>query len=169
MPWMSAPGEQKRSRAIAMSAAERDAFLAGERVCRVGTVQADGSPHVTPVWYAWDGEAIWIYSIIKSQRWTNLARDPRASAVVDAGGAEYFQLRGVEIIGDVEPVGEMPRVGLPEPRLEVPERLFGERYMGGAMSGYDGRHGWLRLAPRKLVSWDFRKLSGTETITNPNR
>lgn len=148
---------------------ERDLFLAEQRVCRIGSINADGSPHVTPIWYAWDGRAIWFYSIIKSQRWTNVMRDPRVSAVVDAGEAEYFQLRGVEFIGAVEPVGEQPRVGEPAPGLEVPERLFGERYMGGALTGYDGRHAWLRLRPQKIVSWDFRKLTGTETITNPNR
>lgn len=160
---------QKRSRAIAMTSAERDEFLAVERVCRIATVQGDGSPHVTPIWYAWDGQAMWFYSITRSQRWTNAIRDPRVSAVVDTGGAEYFQLRGVEMIGEVEQVGEQPRVGTPEPRLEVPERLFGQRYLGGAMTGYDGRHAWLRLRPVKIVSWDFRKLRGTETITNPNR
>ena len=152
-----------------MSTEERDAFLAEQRVARIATVQADGSPHVTPIWYVWDGEAMWFYSIIKSQRWTNAMRDPRVSVVVDTGESEYFQLRGVEVIGAVEAVGEQPRVGVDEPRLEVPENLFGKRYFGGPLSGYDGRHAWLRLQPTKIVSWDFRKLSGTETITNPNR
>jgi hypothetical protein len=155
--------EQKRGRKIALTEEERDAFLGEMRVCRLGSINADGTPHVTPIWYAWDGQAMWFYSIIKSQRWTNVVRDPRVSAVVDAGEAEYFQLRGVEMIG------EQPRVGTPYPELEVPERLFGERYMGGALTGYDGRHAWLRLRPAKVVSWDFRKLTGTETITNPNR
>ncbi|GAC1333146.1 MAG: pyridoxamine 5'-phosphate oxidase family protein [Candidatus Dormibacteria bacterium] len=149
---------------------ERDAFLATEVVARIATVQADGAPHVTPIWFAWDGAAMWFYSIIKSQRWTNLLRDPRVSVVVDAGGAEYFQLRGVEILGGVEPVGEQPRVGTPDPALQVPERLFAERYLGASeMHSHDGRHAWLRLTPKKIVSWDFRKLSGTETITNPAR
>ena len=161
--------EQKRGRKIAFSNEERDGFLAEQRVCRLGSVNADGSPHVTPIWYCWDGQAIWFYSIMKSQRWTNVVRDPRVSAVVDAGEAEYFQLRGVEIIGAVEQVGEQPRVGTGNPELEVPEQLFGARYLGGEMTGYDGRHAWLRVRPTKIVSWDFRKLSGTETITNPNR
>ncbi|MFN2463045.1 MAG: pyridoxamine 5'-phosphate oxidase family protein [Candidatus Dormibacteria bacterium] len=167
---MAEPTQQKRARAIAMTDAERDAFLATEVVARVATVQADGSPHVTPIWFVWDGSAIWLYSITRSQRWTNIQRDPRVSLVVDAGGAEYFQLRGVEFIGTVEQVGEQPRVGNPEPELELPERLFAQRYLGAeAMSSHDGRHAWLRLIPTKIVSWDFRKLSGTETITNPNR
>ncbi|HEY8739346.1 MAG TPA: TIGR03618 family F420-dependent PPOX class oxidoreductase [Candidatus Dormibacteraeota bacterium] len=153
-----------------MSDEERDAFLADQSVCRLATVQADGSPHVTPVWFAWDGRAMWFYSIIKSQRWTNLTRDPRVSAVVDAGERAYFQLRGVEITGEVEPVGEQPRVGTADPELEAPEGLFARRYMDAdTIPGHDGRHAWLRLRPTKIVSWDFRKLSGTESVTNPNR
>ncbi|MDQ6746894.1 MAG: pyridoxamine 5'-phosphate oxidase family protein [Candidatus Dormibacteraeota bacterium] len=153
-----------------MSEEERDVFLAEQKVCRMGTVQADGAPHATPVWFAWDGEAMWFYSIIKSQRWTNVVRDPRVSVVVDAGDDQYFQLRGVELIGEVEQVGEQPRVGTSIPELELPERLFARRYMGAdAIPGYDGRHAWLRLRPAKVVSWDFRKLTGTEAITNPDR
>jgi len=167
---MAEPALQKRSRAIAMTTEERDAFLAAEVVARIATVQADGSPHVTPIWFAWDGGAMWFYSIIRSQRWTNLVRDPRVSVVVDAGGAEYFQLRGVEMLGNAELVGEQPRLGTPDAALELPERLFAQRYLGGTeMSSHDGRHAWVRLVPRKIVTWDFRKLSGTETITNPAR
>lgn len=144
-----------------MTPAERDAFLAAERTCRVATLNPDGSPHATPVWYVWDGEALWILSITRSQRWANLQRDPRVAVVVDAGDS-YFELRGVELTGTVEFVGEQPRMGAPEARLETPERLFGERYGAGGQLVYDGRHAWLRLQPEKEVSWDFRKLGGVD-------
>jgi hypothetical protein len=159
---------QKRARKIAMSDEERDAHLAGLLVCRVGTIGADGGPHVSALWYVWDGATLWLYSIIKSQRWVNLQRDRRVSVVIDTG-EEYFQLRGMEFIGEVEFIGEQPRVGEPNPDLEEPERLFAQRYTGGTWLGYDQRHAWLRLRPRKQVSWDFRKLGGTETAFNPNR
>jgi hypothetical protein len=118
------------------------------------------------MWYAWDGQAIWLYSIIKSQRWTNLMRDPRVSVVVDTGD-DYFELRGVEFTGRVEPVGEQPRVGEPNPDLEAPELLLARRYMGGDKVFYDGRHAWLRLRPEKIVSWDFRKLNPADVAFNP--
>ena len=151
-----------------MSDEERDAHLATLRVCRVGTVGAQGAPHVSALWYCWDGSALWVYSIIKSQRWVNLVRDPRVSVVVDAG-VDYFELRGVEFMGKVEFVGEQPRAGEPNRELEVPERLFAERYWGGSWLGYDARHAWLRLRPQKQVTWDFRKLGGTETVFNRER
>lgn len=139
-----------------MTDTERDAFLAAERTCRVATVRGDGAPHVTPLWFAWDGSALWLTSIVRSQRWTDLASDPRISVVVDAG-TEYDELRGVEIQGRAEVVGEVPRTGEPAPELEVPEQLFADKYTGGTMF-HDGRHAWLRIVPDKIVSWDFRKI-----------
>jgi PPOX class probable F420-dependent enzyme len=150
--------EQRRGKKIAMSGDERDTFLAEERTCRVASVGGDGSPHVTPLWFAWDGQSLWLTSIVKSQRWTDLQRDPRVSVIVDAGH-DYMELRGVEIRGRATPVGEMPRTGEPVPELETTERIYAEKYAGGVVH-HDGRHAWLRITPDKIVSWDFRKLAG---------
>lgn len=138
-----------------MSADELDEFLSQERVCRVATVSHDG-PHVSPLWFVWDGTALWLYSILKSQRLSDLRRDPRVSVIVD-GGHDYRELRGAELIGRAALVGESPRVGDPCPELAEPERLFATKYAGGELV-LDGRHAWLRLTPDKVVSWDFRKL-----------
>lgn len=145
-----------------MSAAERDAFLAEQRTCRVATSGPDG-PHATPLWYVWDGASLWLYSIVRSRRWADLARDPRIGVVIDAG-TDYAELRGVEITGRVDVVGEVPRIGKPVDELTPVETLFAERYAGGSAGMYhDGRHGWLRVTPAKITSWDFRKLGGAAT------
>jgi hypothetical protein len=79
--------------------------------------------------------------------------------VVDAG-AEYLELRGVEITGTAEAIGEVPRTGDPDDRLAAVERIFADKYFGGAPEMFhDGRHGWLRVTPDKIASWDFRKLA----------
>jgi hypothetical protein len=148
---------QRRGRAIAMTAPEVDEFLAAERTCRVATAGKDGRPHVAPLWFVWDGTALWLSSVVRSQRWTDLMRDPRVAVVIDAG-VEYMELRGVELSGEVVPVGDIPRTATPDPVLDQVEQLFAEKYTGGIKMA-DGRHAWLRLAPEKLVSWDFRKLA----------
>jgi hypothetical protein len=149
---------QRRARRVAMTDSERDEFLAGQRTCRVGSLNPDGGPHVTPLWFVWDGDALWLFSTTRSQRWANLMRDARISVVVDAGD-EYSELRGIEFLGEVEQVGDVPRSGLvPDPALALPERLFAEKYLGGAWVDLPQPHAWLRLQPRKQVSWDFRKL-----------
>jgi Pyridoxamine 5'-phosphate oxidase len=100
-----------------MGPAEVNAFLAEQRTCRVATASELG-PHLTPLWYLWDGTALWLTSIVSSQ----------------------------------------PRTGLPEPRLDEPERLSARKYAGGDVMHHDGRHAWLRLLPDKVASWDFRIL-----------
>ena len=145
-----------RGRAIAMTADEVDAYLRTARTCRVGSVGADGAPHVSALWFVWDGTALWLNSLTKSQRWTNVVRSPRVSVLVD-GGDEFMELHGVEIIGEAEVVGEVPRTEAANPALAEPERLFGDKYAGGRFVP-DGRHAWLRVVPDKVVSWDFRKI-----------
>jgi PPOX class probable F420-dependent enzyme len=147
---------QRRGRAIAMTPDELDDFLAVERTCRVATTGGDGQPHVAPLWFVWDGSSLWLHSLVRSQRWTDLARDPRVAVVVDAG-TEYWELRGVELTGRAEVVGEVPRGAGPVAELAGPERLFARKYAGSDAFSSDGRHGWLRITPEKVVSWDFRK------------
>ena len=146
---------QRRARAIAMTDDEVDAFLTEQRTCRVATVALTG-PHVTPLWFAWHAGFLWLTSITRSQRWADLQRDPRIAVVVDTGET-YGELRGVELRGRAEVVGEVPRTGEPHPELEAVEQVFADRYTGGVVDR-DGRHAWLRLKPEKIVSWDFRKL-----------
>jgi hypothetical protein len=148
--------EQRRSRRIAMSPEERDEFLRTERTCRVASVKSNGAPHVSALWFAWDGESLWLTSIVKSQRWTDIEKEPRVSVLVDTGH-DFGELRGVEISGRAHPVGEVPRTGEPNDELVTPEQLFGDKYAGGVF-GHDGRHAWLRIVPEKIVSWDFRKM-----------
>ena len=148
--------EQRRGRKIAMTSEEVGAYLRDARTCRVATIGPGGAPHVSPLWFVWDGEALWLNSIVKSQRWTDLERDGRVAIVID-GGDEFFDLHGVEITGRASVVGEVPRTDAPDDQVAEAERLFGEKYSGGRFYP-DGRHAWLRVEPEKFVSWDFRKM-----------
>jgi hypothetical protein len=141
-----------------MTPDELDRFLIEQRTCRVATTGPSG-PHATPLWFAWHGGALWLTSLVRSQRWADLRRDPRIAAVIDAGES-YAELRGVELRGRVEVVGEVPRTGEPVPELEGAERAFAGKYGDGVLE-HDGRHGWLRLVPDRITSWDFRKLPGS--------
>ncbi|WP_399922493.1 pyridoxamine 5'-phosphate oxidase family protein [Streptomyces kanamyceticus] len=150
---------QRRGRRIMMTPDELDAFLSTERTCRVATVSADGAPHANTLWFAWDGRSLWLYSITRSKRWADLRRDQRIAVVIDTG-EEYGELRGVELSGTAEFVGESPRTGEPCPELDVPERLFAHKLFGLDEMPHDGRHAWIRLTPDAIASWDFRKLAG---------
>ena len=81
----------------------------------------------------------------------------RSAIVIDAGG-EFIELRGVECAGSPEAVGEVPRTGDAVagagccPSGSLPTST------PAARSFHDGRHGWLKVVPDKVVSWDFRKM-----------
>ena len=124
---------------------------------RVATLGPDG-PHATPLWFVWHDRCLWLYSLTRSQRWTEVQRDPRVGVVVDAGH-DYAELRGVEIAGHAEVVGEAPRTGEPVDRLRPVETLFAGKYFGIDELWHDQRHGWLCVTPTKISSWDFRKLA----------
>ena len=136
---------------------KREELLRNQRTCRVGTIGAGGRPHVSPLWFVWDGSAIWLNSLSRAQRWSDVQRDPRVSVLVD-GGEEFSELYGIELIGKVSTVGEVPRTGQPVEELRLPERLFANKYTNSDEFHYDGRHAWLRLDPEKIVTWDFTKM-----------
>ena len=147
-----------------MTPEERDHFLAEERTCRLATVDYRGKPHVTPLWFVWDGTAIWLYSLVKSQRWTDVQRQRDVAVVVDSG-TDYLTLRGVEIRGTAMAAGEVPRTETPDPSLVTPERLFALKYLSGGDFYADHRHAWLRVIPQKITSWDFRKLTTSDNLS----
>lgn len=149
---------QRRGLKMAMSTPEVDDFLKQERVCRLGTVAPDGTPRSNPLWFVWHDRCLWLYSLVGTQRWANIERNPSVSALVDTGH-DYGELRGVELLGTVAVVGDVPRTGHDDPDLENPERLFFRKYFDSDEPVHDGRHAWLRLVPDKVVSWDFRKLA----------
>ncbi|MDQ0785800.1 nitroimidazol reductase NimA-like FMN-containing flavoprotein (pyridoxamine 5'-phosphate oxidase superfamily) [Streptomyces sp. B3I7] len=151
---------QRRGRRIMMTPAELDEFLTTQRSCRVATLSADGAPHVSPLWFVWDGTSMWLYSVVRSKRWADLRSDPRIAVVVDTG-EEYDELRGVELSGVAEFVGEVPRTGELRAELDVAETLFARKNFGLEEMPHDGRHAWIRLTPDRTVSWDFRKLGRT--------
>src|ERR1700683_33843 len=132
--------QQRRGRVIAMNGEELASFLAEQHTCRLATTGPDG-PRVAPVWFVWDGQALWVYSLTRSQRWANVSRDPRVAVVVD-DGHHYHELHGAEMEGEALVVGPVPRTG-----CDAPERPPA------------GRPAGLRITPLKLVSWDFRKLA----------
>ncbi|MEU8764227.1 pyridoxamine 5'-phosphate oxidase family protein [Streptomyces sp. NPDC048659] len=148
---------QRRGRRIMMTPDELDSFLAEQRTCRVATVSADGRPHVGALWFLWHEGSLWLYSLTRSRRWSELRARPRIAVVVDDGEA-YGELRGAELSGTVEFIGEAPRTGAPCPELDAVEPLFAAKNFGLDTMPHDGRHAWLRLTPEAVASWDFRKL-----------
>ena len=145
---------------IRMTDAETRAFLEAGRDLQVGSINADGTPHLVTMWYELDGDDICFWTYGKSQKVVNLRRDPRLSVLV-ATGEVYEELRGVSIIGHAEIVETLPEVtafGL---------HLFG-KYWGPAedelvRAGVEAqatKRVVIRVQADKTVTWDHSKLAG---------
>ncbi|MEU5891836.1 PPOX class F420-dependent oxidoreductase [Streptomyces sp. NPDC047461] len=92
----------------------------GTRTGKLSTVRADGSPHVTPVWFLLDGDDIVLTTEKNGVKGRNLARDGRFALCVDEDRAPYafVVLQGRADIS--EDPDDMLRWG----------GLLGARYMG---------------------------------------
>ena len=101
---------QRRGRKIMMTPGELDEFLTTQRTCRVATVSADGRSACRARCGS-PGTA----SRCGSTRWSAASAGPTCAAIRGSRscrhGEEYDELRGVELSGTVEFVGEAPRTG----------------------------------------------------------
>lgn len=78
------------------------AFLEEPRFGVLGTVNANGSPQQTVMWYELRGDTIMMNTLRGRRKDRNLLRDPRASLCVEEG-QKYVTLEGtIEMVGDRE-------------------------------------------------------------------
>lgn len=142
-----------------MSEDELRAFLEEHKVMQVATVGPRGWPHVVPLWFVPDGLELRGWTFAKSQKARNLERDPRATVAIE-DGVEYAELRGVMLECDVEVERETERV-IPFGEALVERYGDGSEQMKEAFRAQATKRVGLRFAPRRIASWDHRKLAGT--------
>lgn len=80
----------------ALTSSERR-FLERARVCRVGSVEHDGRPHVAPLCHAVDGRIIYVSTDRGSRTARNLRKRPRATILCDEYFEDWDTLRGVAV------------------------------------------------------------------------
>ena len=97
-------------------------FLRGRYIATLGTENADGTIHLTAVWYLFEDGYLFVATSAKSRKVRNIAARPKASLMVDVRkpGAE----RGVNAAGRAEVIsGDQSR--------EINRRIH-SRYMSAA-------------------------------------
>jgi PPOX class probable F420-dependent enzyme len=148
---------------IQLSEAEQRELLEHERIVVVASLGRNGWPHVMPLWYVLRDWELWIYTYAKSQKVRNLERDPRATLLVETGH-EYAELRGVqieaeaEIHRDHETVFELAK----ELTLRYAEGLSAvEGDAAAALEAQARKRVAIRFEPKRVATWDHRKLGGT--------
>jgi nitroimidazol reductase NimA-like FMN-containing flavoprotein (pyridoxamine 5'-phosphate oxidase superfamily) len=149
-----------------MSKDEIDSFLKRPLVARVATNRKDGYPHVSPLWYHWDGE--YLYLILghgerPRHHITNLRGNDKVTALIDRDvrpeTKTLFAAQAVSIRGRAKLLTDE------KTQVDIVTKLL-ERYgFGGAVQAVleDGKPGMnrviARIKPDKIIAWDFEKLS----------
>jgi len=144
---------------IVMTPAEVWDFLARSRTATVASVGPDGMPHLVAMWYGIIGDAVYIETKAKSQKAVNLRRDPRMVFMVEAG-TSYDTLRGVSLEGTAAIIEASDREEYWAAARSVYERYTGP-YTDEARPVLEfmmNKRVVVRLTPRRVRSWDHRKL-----------
>lgn len=71
--------------------------LATEKIGWLTTVDPDGQPYASAIWFLWDDGEILLYSGKRAMRNANLEANPRIAFHLhtDAGGGDYVSMEGV--------------------------------------------------------------------------
>ncbi|MGH0029968.1 MAG: pyridoxamine 5'-phosphate oxidase family protein [Myxococcota bacterium] len=151
----------KRRDKIRMTDEELTAFIDGRKSLQVATLNKDGSPHLTTLWFAVvDGDIVF-ETFSKSQKIVNLKRDPRIAVLLE-DGVDYGELRGVSINGraelhdDPEAVHGYALAVMKRNQPEIPEES-----LDAAAKVMSAKRTAVVVKAEKTVSWDHRKLGGT--------
>ena len=150
----------KRRDLVSMSDSEMWDFIESRKSIQVATLNKDGSPHLTTLWFAVQDGKIVLETFTKSQKIVNLQRDPRIALLLETGES-YDQLRGVsinataELVSDVDEVHRLHTSVLVRNQPEVPEDVLDK-----VSAGMAHKKTAILVEPSKVMSWDHTKLGG---------
>lgn len=150
----------KRRELVSMTDEEMWDFIEGQKSVQVATINKDGSPHLTTLWFAvLDGKIV-LETFTKSQKVVNLNRDPRIALLLESGET-YNELRGVsinataELVTEVEDVHRLHMAVLRRNTPEIPEDALEK-----ATASMAAKKTAILVKPDKVMSWDHTKLGG---------
>jgi PPOX class probable F420-dependent enzyme len=144
---------------VRMSDAEISAFLDTRKSMMVATLDKDGAPHQTVLWFAEKDGRYLFETYGTSQKAVNLRRDPRMSLMWE-DGQDYSELRGVTASGNAEIIDKDPEL---TELMGVLVRRNAPMLKGEAFDHHVAQMTRKRvvvaLRPDKVLSWDHRKLA----------
>lgn len=151
----------KRRDKIRLTPEELEVFIEEQKSLQVATINQDGTPHLSTLWFAVvDGDIVF-ETYTKSQKIKNLERDSRIALLLE-DGLEYDKLRGVAINGHVE-LHTDPEV-VHRYALEVMDRNnpdIDREMLSKAAEGMALKRTAVVVKAEKVISWDHTKLGGS--------
>ncbi len=111
-------------------------------------------PHVVPVWFGWDGQALWISSYSNTRKVKELKSNPKGAVLIDVAEKDG-SMWGILMEGDTELVTG-PKDWLREKIEWVYTRYLGKE---GVLAPepqewiFDPHNLLIKLSPQKIITW----------------
>ena len=150
----------KRRELISMNDDDLWDFIDLQKSVQVATINKDGSPHLTTLWFAVVDGKIVLETFTKSQKVVNLKRDPRIALLFESGET-YNELKGVsinataELVDEVEAVHSLHMKVLVRNTPEIPEEVLEK-----ASRSMAPKKTAILVKLERVMSWDHSKLGG---------
>ncbi len=146
--------------AVNLAAARIQGFLAVEPIVWLSTVRPSGAPHVVPIWFWWDGEALLVFSKPDAQKVRNLRERP--AVMLALGDAEDdFDIGMIE--GRAELLDRPTAELLPAGHLaKYREQLAA---LGLTPEGYAATYSQvIRIVPSRYLGWHGRTVPASARV-----
>src|SRR5262245_51052491 len=136
-------------------------FLTDEPVIWLSTVREDGLPHLVPVWFWWDGDAILVFSNPHAVKVRALRANPRAMIALGEPDDD-FDIGMLEATAELldetpaVPDGFFAKYAARMPAGELDPETFGATYTQA-----------IRLRPSRWLAWHGRSPRAPEPEPQP--
>lgn len=151
---------------ISLTDAELTEFLDSGHTLQVASIDADGYPHLAPMWYVVQDGKIVFRSFTKSQKIVNLKRNPKVSVLLESGET-YDELKGVMIRGTATLIDDRAKVLEIYGAIAAKYKMVGDQSIAlegdaleAAFGSYAEKNTAVIVEPIKVASWDHAKLGG---------
>ena len=131
-------------------------LLRGRYIATLGTENADGTIHLTAVWYLFESGSLYVATSSRTQKARNVAARPKASLMVDSRkpGTE----RGVTAAGKVEVISgsQSQEINRRIHSRYMSAAAMSDPHIGPVFESFDDVT--IRLTPVSWITWDMAVL-----------
>ena len=131
-------------------------LLEGRRIASLGTLNEDGSPHLTAVWYLYHDNRFFVATSSRTRKARNIKTRPTATLMVESRkpGSE----RGVTVTGSVEVISGAAAKDINQKihRRYLSAAAIADPRVGQVFAQFDDIS--LKLCPQVWTWWDMAEL-----------
>jgi PPOX class probable F420-dependent enzyme len=151
------------TRAHDLAAVRIDRLLRTEQVVWLSSVNADGTPHLVPIWFSWDGEELLIASKPNARKVVNLRANPSVMLALGEPDDDFDvgMVEGIAELLDEPAAAVMPASHLAKYRRQMAAiGLSAEEFLATYSQV-------IRIRPTRYLPWRGRTAPASETGTMP--